>query len=417
MRILVLNSGSSSVKFRVLDLVPEGSASGVRTDGTSVRGTVKDIGGTANLELETEGTPPKKMTRQIADHHQAIRWLFEQLEQHDSGSRNAGSLTGVQAVGHRVVHGGERFSEPVMITDTVMGEIDALGELAPLHNPGCLEGIRGARDVLGPKVPMVAVFDTAFHHTMPPHAKVYALPHQLADRHHIRRYGFHGIAHASLFEKYIEATGRPSGTSRLITLQLGNGCSIAAIEGGKSIETSMGFTPLEGLVMGTRSGDLDPSIVTYLCQKEKVDSSEVDRWLNEQSGLLGLSGRTNDMRELLQAADREGHKPSQVAIEVFCYRAKKYIGAYLAVLGGADALMFGGGIGEAAPAIRARICEGMEWCGLRLDSTLNRAATGLQPGVIARISLDGHPLEAYVGTADEETWIARETMRCLQTTM
>ncbi|HBP89705.1 MAG TPA: acetate kinase [Nitrospirales bacterium] len=417
MRVLVLNSGSSSVKFRVLELVPEGSTSGVRPARTPIRGAVKDIGSTASLELETDGTPHKKMTRLIADHHQAIRWLFEQLDQLDRGSKNAGSLTGVQAVGHRVVHGGERFSESVMITDTVMGEIDALGELAPLHNPGCLEGIRGARDVLGPKVPMVAVFDTAFHHTMPPHAKVYALPHKLADRHHIRRYGFHGIAHASLFENYIEKTGRPSGTSRLITLQLGNGCSISAIKGGKSIETSMGFTPLEGLVMGTRSGDLDPSIVKYLCQKEKVDSSEVDRWLNEQSGLLGLSGRTNDMRELLQAADREGHEPSQMAIDVFCYRAKKYIGSYLAVLGGADAIVFGGGIGEAAPTIRARICEGMEWCGLRLDSDLNHAAKGLQPGDVARISQNGHLLEAYVGAADEETWIARETMRCLQATM
>jgi len=298
-----------------------------------------------------------------------------------------------------------------------MGEIDALAELAPLHNPACLEGIRGARAVLGTKVPMVAVFDTAFHHTMPSHAKVYALPNELANRHHIRRYGFHGIAHTSLAKSYFQNTGKPSEHSRLITLQLGNGCSITAIKDGKSVETSMGFTPLEGLVMGTRCGDLDPSIVNYLCQKEKVDASEVDRWLNEQSGLLGLSGRTNDMRELLRAAEHERHEPSHMAIEVFCYRVKKYIGAYLAVLGGADALIFGGGIGEAAPAIRTKICEGMEWCGLRLDPARNRAATGLQPGEVARISQNGHPLEAYVGAADEETWIARETMRCLQETM
>jgi acetate kinase len=178
----------------------------------------------------------------------------------------------------------------------------------------------------------------------------------------------------------------------------------------------MGFTPLEGLVMGSRSGDLDPSIVSYLCQKEHVEPSEVDRWLNEQSGLLGLSGRTNDMRELLQAADREQHEPSQLAIEVFCYRVKKYIGAYLAVLGGADAIVFGGGIGEAAPDIRRRICEGMEWCGVRLDPTRNSAAIGLQPGDVARISQDGQPLEVYVGAADEETWIARETVRCLKAT-
>jgi acetate kinase len=263
---------------------------------------------------------------------------------------------------------------------------------------------------------MVAVFDTAFHQTMPTYAKVYALPYELANRHHIRRYGFHGIAHASLAGSYFDKTGKPSQESRLITLQLGNGCSISAIKGGQSLETSMGFTPLEGLVMGSRSGDLDPSIVSYLCQKEKVEPSEVERWLNEQSGLLGLSGRTNDMRELLQAAEREQHEPSQLAIEVFCYRVKKYIGAYLAVLGGADAIVFGGGIGEASPDIRRRICEGMEWCGLRLNPARNSAAIGLQPGDVARISQDGQPLEVYVGAADEETWIARETVRCLKAT-
>ena len=416
MRILVLNSGSSSVKFRVLDVDREASTREIRPDRALIRGAVKGIGNTASFECEVEETPPTKTTRVISDHHQAIRWLFEQLEQLDSANNRPASLAGVEAVGHRVVHGGERFSQPVLITDSVVSEIDALGELAPLHNPACLEGIRGVRAILGPQVPMVAVFDTAFHHTMPPHAKVYALPYELAHRHHIRRYGFHGIAHASLVGSYFEKTGRPSEPSRLITLQLGNGCSISAIKNGQSVETSMGFTPLEGLVMGSRSGDLDPSIVSYLCQKEKVDPTEVDRWLNEQSGLLGLSGRTNDMRELLQAAEREQHEPSQLAIEVFCYRVKKYIGAYLAVLGGADAIVFGGGIGEASPDIRRRICQGMEWCGLRLDPSLNSAAIGLQPGDITRISQDEQPVEVYVGAADEETWIARETVRCLRAT-
>lgn len=417
MRVLVLNSGSSSVKFRVLDCIWPAPGHDVGQGRPLIRGAVKGIGSTASLELEVEGTPSTKLTRPITDHNQAIHWLFEQLEQLGRSSKSPGSLAGIQAVGHRVVHGGERFSDSVLISNAVMGEIDALAELAPLHNPACLEGIRGARAILGSKVPMVAVFDTAYHQTMPPHAKVYALPYELAERHHIRRYGFHGIAHASLVGSYFESTGRPPETTRLITVQLGNGCSISAIKDGKSVETSMGFTPLEGLVMGTRSGDLDPSIVSYLCQREKVEPSEVDRWLNEQSGLLGLSGRTNDMRELLQAADRENHEPSQMAIEVFCYRVKKYIGAYLAVLGGTDALIFGGGIGEAAPAIRTRICAGMEWCGLRLDPARNGAAIGLQPGEIARINQNGHPLEAYVGAADEETWIARETMRCLQATM
>jgi len=416
MRVLVLNSGSSSVKFRVLNIDRETLCHDVRPDQALIRGAVKGIGSTANFELEVKGNPRTKTTRVISNHQQAVRWLFEQLEQLDGGDKRSTSLAGVEAVGHRVVHGGERFSQPVVITDTVMGEIDALSELAPLHNPACLEGIRGARAILGPKVPMVAVFDTAFHQTMPTHAKVYALPYELAHRHHIRRYGFHGIAHASLAGSFFHTTGKPAENSRLITLQLGNGCSISAIKNGQSVETSMGFTPLEGLVMGSRSGDLDPSIVSYLCQKEKVEPSEVDRLLNEQSGLLGLSGRTNDMRELLQAADHEQHKPSQVAIEVFCYRVKKYIGAYLAVLGGADAIVFGGGIGEAAPDIRRRICTGMEWCGLRLDPARNSAAIGLQPGDVAPISQEGQPLEVYVVAADEETWIARETVRCLRRT-
>lgn len=416
MRVLVLNCGSSSVKFRALNIDREALCHDVRPDQALIRGTVKGIGSTASFELEVKGKPRTKITRVISDHQQAVRWLFEQLEELHSTDNSSSFLTGVEAVGHRVVHGGERFSQPVVIADEVMAEIDALSELAPLHNPACLEGIRGARAILGPQVPMVAVFDTAFHQTMPTHAKVYALPYELANRHHIRRYGFHGIAHASLAGSYFDKTGKPSQESRLITLQLGNGCSISAIKGGQSLETSMGFTPLEGLVMGSRSGDLDPSIVSYLCQKENVEPSEVDRWLNEQSGLLGLSGKTNDMRELLQAADREQHGPSQLAIEVFCYRIKKYIGAYLAVLGGADAIVFGGGIGEAAPVIRRRICEGMEWCGLRLDPARNSAAIGLQPGDVARISQDEQPLEVYVGAADEETWIARETVRCLQGT-
>ena len=401
------------MKFRVFDFGDEASGRDVRPDRTLIKGAVKGIGSTATFECEIAEKPVKKTTRLISDHHQAIRWMFEELPQLDSGNQCAGSLVGMQGVGHRVVHGGERFSDSVVITDSVLDEIDALSELAPLHNPACLEGIRGARAALGSTVPMVAVFDTAFHQTMPSYAKVYALPHELANRHHIRRYGFHGIAHASLVRSYFEKTGRPSEPSRLITVQLGNGCSISAVEDGKSVETSMGFTPLEGLVMGTRCGDLDPSIVNYLCQKENVDASEVDRWLNERSGLLGLSGRTNDMREILQAADREQHEPSQLAIEVFCYRIKKYIGSYLAVLGGADAIVFGGGIGEAAPDIRRMICEGMEWCGLQLDTARNSAAIGLQPGDVARISMDGQPLEVYVGAADEETWIARETVHCL----
>jgi acetate kinase len=269
---------------------------------------------------------------------------------------------------------------------------------------------------MGVTVPMVAVFDTAFHRTMPEVARHYAIPTDLADRHHIRRYGFHGIAHASLANGYATFADRSLEGTRLMTLQLGNGCSVAAIADGHCVETSMGFTPLEGLVMGTRSGDVDASIVGYLSEREKVKPAEVERWLNELSGLLGLSGRSNNMKELLRAAEHEGDQRAEFAIDLFCYRVRKYLGAYLAVLSGADAIIFGGGIGENAPEVRRRICLNMEWCGISLNPDRNRAAIGLKPGSAAKISTDGSRLAVYVVAADEETWIAKETARCLRAT-
>jgi acetate kinase len=404
MRVLVLNSGSSSIKFRLVDVAEE--PTGVLTiQPALLHGAVKGIGGAASFEVAGRDAGRSTTTVEIRDHAHALRVLFDHL---------SGSLRAIDAVGHRVVHGGDRYVEPTLITEQVEAGIDRLAELAPLHNPSCLAGIRGARAVLGSALPMVAVFDTAFHQTMPEVAKRYALPAELAERHRIRRYGFHGIAHASLAAGYAEATGRPLEHTRLITMQLGNGCSVTAIAGGRSVETSMGFTPLEGLVMGTRSGDVDASIVSYLSEREKVEPAEIERWLNERSGLLGVSGRSNDMRELLRAADQEGDKRAQFAIDLFCYRVRKYLGAYLAVLSGAEAVVFGGGIGENAPEIRARICKNMEWCGLRLDPDRNRAAAGLAPGCAAKISEDESGLAAYVIAADEETWIARETVRCVR---
>ena len=411
MRVLVVNSGSSSVKLRLLRLDDRGQAASRDGEAAPVRGTVTGIGGMARLELQVEGSPALSAEKTIENHHQAVEWLLNQW----AGSTAKDSLAKqVDAVGHRVVHGGDRFSSPALIDGDVVTEIDALGELAPLHNPASLAGIRASRQFLGPDLPMVAVFDTAFHQDMPAHARHYALSSELAERHRIRRFGFHGIAHASLLEGYLRATGKPRSQARVITLQLGNGCSAAAIDGGRSIDTSMGFTPLEGLVMGTRSGDLDPSVVSYLCDREGIDPAEVERRLNEESGLLGLSGRSNDMRELQAAVTQEQHEPSMLAIQLFCYRAKKYLGAYLAALGGADAIVFGGGIGEAAPDIRSTICESMNWCGLELDDERNGAATGLAPGQAARISADGAGVHAWVVATDEESWIARETWRCLQ---
>ena len=402
MQILVINSGSSSIKYRLLDVVEDG---GGPNPPALLEGVIKGIGGVATFEVNGEDAQRSKTTLEIRNHAQALRVLFDRL---------AGSLGKIEAVGHRVVHGGEQYVKPTLITEQVEAGIDSLSELAPLHNPSCLAGIRGAKAVLGRSIPMVAVFDTAFHQTMPDVAKRYALPAELADRYRIRRYGFHGIAHASLANGYATCTGKPLTEVRLITLQLGNGCSVTAVAKGRSVETSMGFTPLEGLVMGTRSGDLDASIVSYLSEREKVEAAEVERWLNERSGLLGVSGRSNDMRELLRVAEQEHDKRAQFAIDLFCYRVRKYIGAYLAVLDGADAIVFGGGIGENAPEIRERICQKMEWCGLSINQDRNRAAVGLSPGRAEKISTDDSRLAAYVVAADEETWIARETVRCVR---
>jgi acetate kinase len=313
-----------------------------------------------------------------------------------------------------MVHGGEQFRQAVRIDTKVLVEIERFNELAPLHNPACLAGVRGALTFLGPEVPMVAVFDTAFHQTLPECASTYAIPQELTARHGIRRYGFHGLAHASLAAGYASFTGRPLQEVRLITLQLGNGCSATAIRHGHSVDTSMGFTPLEGLVMGTRSGDLDAAVVSFLVRRARMDAEDVERLLNEDSGLHGLSGVSHDMRRLLTAAEQEQNTRAALAIEVFCYRVRKYIGAYLAVLGGADAVLFGGGIGEQAPTVRARICAGMEWCGLRLDPERNTAAVGLDAGKAAQISCEDTTLPVYVVAADEETWIARETVQCLR---
>jgi acetate kinase len=255
----------------------------------------------------------------------------------------------------------------------------------------------------------VATFDTAFHRTLPERASRYAIPLELADKHRIRRYGFHGLAHRYMTERYAAITATPLEQVKLVTLQLGNGCSATAIEGGRSVDTSMGFTPLEGLIMGTRSGDVDPSLAGILARREGVDIEEAEAWLNTRSGLLGVSGRSSDMRELLEA-EANGDDRAALAVDMFCYRARKYVGAYLAALDGADAVVFGGGIGENAPPVRARICAGMEWCGLTLDEGRNARTVGCE----GRISTDDSRVHAYVIQVNEAAVIARDTVRCLR---
>jgi acetate kinase len=399
MKILVINSGSSTLKF---DLMEVDAVVGGLPSRRLAHGLVDRIGRESSLEFGLEGGEAERREAAVGDHREAVAEVFAWLK--NMAARNPGALGAeIGAVGHRVVHGGDRFVSPTLIDDAVIAELEGLSELAPLHNPAALEGIRAAREVLGPGIPMVAVFDTAFHSTLPEYAFTYAIPHEIAQRYRIRRYGFHGLAHEYMLRRYAEIAGVAVGAATIITLQLGNGCSATSIRGGRSVDTSMGFTPLEGLVMGTRSGDLDPSVVGYLAEKEGVSVEEVDTWLNKRSGLLGISGRSSDMRDLLGAMESDAR--ARLAVDVFCYRVRKYIGAYLAVLGGAQAVVFGGGIGEHAPVVLERICAGMEWCGLRLDPERNAATTGGE----ARISADEAGIAAYVVAVDESVLIAQYT--------
>ncbi|MGH7832912.1 MAG: acetate/propionate family kinase [Candidatus Binatia bacterium] len=400
MNVLVVNCGSSSLKFQVI-------ACESRACKKIAKGVIERIGGAAiSTFTDLSSGKARRETRVIRDHHEAMNaalgWLKSDI--FDSGRAAVGQI---DAVGHRVVHGGEQFTAPVLIDDEVIAALEALNELAPLHNPVSLKGIRAARSALGPSIPMVAVFDTSFHHTLPDHAAVYAIPLELSRRHQIRRYGFHGLAHQHSVLRYAELTGTPSEQVNVITFHLGNGSSACAVKEGRSVDTSMGFTPLEGLVMGTRSGDLDPALVSYLAKKESLSLAQVEALLNERSGLFGVSGLSHDVRDLERHAKTDGR--CRLAIEIFWYRARKYLGAYLAALGGAQAVIFSGGIGENSPSIREKICGEMAWCGLELDSERN-AGLIEEEGLI---SSDGSRIRAYVIPSDEESLIARANVACL----
>jgi len=401
MKMLVINCGSSTFKFQLLR-VDESTAS-PDTFARLAQGVVDRIGDRANLEFSAEHGVVLRKEMGVADHGEATRIVLEWIE-----SSQLLTPEGLGAVAHRVVHGGERFFEPTPIDAAVIEGLEAIGGLAPLHNGPALSAIRCAREALGSEIPMVAVFDTAFHRSLPDHASRYAIPQGLAEKHGIRRYGFHGIAHRYMTERYAAITAVRVESVRLITVQLGNGCSATAVDGGRSVDTSMGFTPLEGLMMGTRCGDADPSLAGFLAHQEGVDVKEVERWLNTQSGLLGVSGKSRDMRELLDA-ESHGDQRAALAVNMFSYRVRKYIGAYLAALGGAHAIVFGGGIGENSPDVRARICAGLSWCGILLDADRNREAVGVE----ARITKDDAEVHAYVIPVNEATIIAQDTIRCL----
>jgi acetate kinase len=409
MNILVLNCGSSSVKFQLIATDVEQIAG--NADKRLARGLIERIGGEAIITLQATGRGAERSTAPLRDTRSAVELIIRWACAENSGIETVRSVADIHAVGHRVVHGGERFTHSVLITDEVLRGIEDCIDLAPLHNPANIKGILAAREVFGAGLPQAAVFDTAFHQTLPDHAYLYALPYQLYRRHRIRRYGFHGTSHRYVAYRYRQLLGLERDRTRIITLHLGNGCSAAAINAGDSVDTSMGFTPLEGLVMGTRSGDLDPAIIDFISAKEGLSAQEVETLLNKQSGLIGISGLTNDMRELLAEAREHDDRRARLAVTIFCYRARKYIGAYLAAMNGADAIVFTGGIGENSPQVRAMICDGLQWMGLELDEARNSAQVDGSEGLISR---EGSRLAAYVIPTDEELLIARDTVRCVR---
>ncbi|MBL9168821.1 MAG: acetate/propionate family kinase [Verrucomicrobiales bacterium] len=397
MNILVINSGSATLKLDALEIAPAGGQT-----QRLAQARFEQLGSAAGLHFSADTGRTLKETRTVPDHTAALQLFLGWLR------RENDTALDISAVGHRVVHGGPKFNSPKLLTPETLFELESLHVLAPLHNPPAMAGIRAARGVFGPDMPMVAVFDTAFHRTLPEHAATYALPAELARRHGIRRYGFHGLAHESMLRRYSELTGSPTSQGNLITVQLGGGCSVTAIREGRSVDTSMGFTPLEGLMMATRAGDIDPGALMTLLRDENLSSAALEEMLNRQCGLLGVSGRSADMRELLTTAPNDTR--AALAVEMFCYRVSKYVGAFLAALGGAQAVVFGGGIGENSPEVRARICERLPWFGLRLDASRNLATLAAD----ARISDDTSRLQAWVVAVDESVLVAGQTAAVIE---
>ena len=407
MNVLVLNCGSSSVRFQLVRTGP--AEAGAGEDQVLARGLVENIGGPAILKYDAGDGRTLRESEEILEHKIAVERVLGLLTREDVGVLK--HRREIDAVGHRVVHGGERFKTSVHIDDGVVRGIEDCFDLAPLHNPPNVKGYRAARELLGEAVPQVAVFDTSFHQTMEPAAYLYGLPYVLYERHGIRRYGFHGTSHRYVAACLAAQLGRPLEDPglRLVTCHLGNGCSVAAIRGGRSVDTSMGFTPLEGLVMGTRSGDIDPAIVLHVMRKEELGPREMDALLNKHSGLMGVSGLSNDMRTLLEA-EQAGNDRARLAIDVFCYRLTKYVAAYLGVLGGADGIAFAGGIGENAAVVRRRAMEPLAGLGIRIDEAKNGSARAAE----AEISAPGSSPRVFVIPTNEEILIARDTRRIVE---
>jgi acetate kinase len=402
MKILVLNSGSSSLKYQLID---------AETEEVVAKGLAECVGmpqRQGRIIQETKRDGKVVFDAEMDCHDEAMGRVFALLTDPEKGVVKG--VDEIAAVGHRVVHGGEKFVQPILITDDVVAEIEKVSQLAPLHNPPNLDGIRACRRLM-PGVPQVAVFDTAFHATIPDYAYMYALPYDYYTAFGVRRYGFHGTSHqyvAGIALGMLAEQGIARETSRIVTCHLGNGCSMAAIQGGRVVDTSMGLTPAEGLVMGTRSGDLDPAILVYLARRLDADVSDIDRIINKESGLLGLSGLSSDMRDIEEEAAK-GNARAELALEVFCYRIRKYVGAYAAAMGGLDAIVFTAGIGENSPVIRERVCRDLGFLGVDLDDGKNAT----ERGRVVNLATPASRVRVLLVPTNEERMIARETMRII----
>ena len=398
MKVLVINCGSSSLKYQLIDMATEESLAQGLVERIGIEGSV--------LTQKVEGKDKYIVKEQMKDHKDAIRLVLAALVDENNGVIK--SMDEISAVGHRVVHGGEKYKESVVINDEVKANIEECFKLAPLHNPANMIGIKACEELM-PNTPMVAVFDTAFHGTMPEDAYLYALPYELYEKHGIRKYGFHGTSHKYVSQTCAEVMGRDIKDLKIITCHLGNGASLCAVKNGVSVDTSMGFTPLEGLAMGTRCGNIDPAIVTFLMKEEGLSVDEVNDLLNKKSGVLGISGISSDFRDIEDAAFNKDDRRAKLALKIFEYKIRTTIGAYAAAMGGVDAIVFTAGVGENGPETREKCLEGLEFLGVEIDREANNVR-----GKVTEISKAGCKVNAFVIPTNEELVIARDTLELIK---
>lgn len=398
MKILVINCGSSSLKYQLIDM---------ETEVAIAKGLVERIGiEGSNLEQKVDGSDEKyKVEKDLKDHKEAISLVLEVLCKKEFGIIN--DLSEINAIGHRVVHGGEKYSKSVIVDDEVIKNIDLCSKIAPLHNPANLIGIKACKELVK-DTPMVVVFDTAFHQTMPEEAFMYGLPYEMYEKYSIRKYGFHGTSHFYVANECAKAMGRDIKDLKIITCHLGNGASVTAVDKGKSVDTSMGFTPLQGLMMGTRCGDMDPAVVTYLMSELKMTAQEIDNLMNKKSGFLGISGKSSDSRDI-ESLKQHGDKRATLTLDMYFHRIKSYIGSYIAIMNGVDAIVFTAGIGENSVETRLSVCRNMENLGIIIDEKKNNVR-----GKIAEISSYESKVKLYLVPTNEELVIARDTKELLK---